>query len=97
MLAALQALNANAAEDRRDALFPGRQRHRATPTASPKIWEDMAGFQAKIDKFKADAAAAAAAAACQDVEALEGAVGAIGGDLRRLPRDLSHQEELIAA
>lgn len=46
-------------------------------TASPKIWEDTAGFQANIDKFRADTAAALAAAP-QDVDALKAQFGAIG-------------------
>ena len=39
----------------------------------------MAGFQAKVDKFKADAAAAAAAPP-QDAAALGATVGAIGSN-----------------
>lgn len=45
--------------------------------SSPKIWEDPAGFQAKIDKFKADTASAVAAAPA-DVDALKMQVGAVG-------------------
>ncbi len=48
-------------------------------TASPAIWQDMAGFQAKIDKFKADTAAAAATPP-QDLEALMAAFGALGSN-----------------
>lgn len=45
--------------------------------SSPKIWSDMAGFQAQIDKFKASTAEAVAAAP-QDVDALKAAFGKIG-------------------
>lgn len=45
--------------------------------SSPRIWEDMAGFQAAIDKFKADTAAAVAAAP-QDLDQLKASFGAIG-------------------
>jgi cytochrome c556 len=41
------------------ALFPAGSTNDKS-TASPKIWEDMAGFQTHADKFKADTAAAAA-------------------------------------
>lgn len=48
-------------------------------TSSPKIWEDAAGFQAAIDKFKADTAAAVAAAPA-DVDALKAQMGAVGSN-----------------
>lgn len=47
--------------------------------SSPKIWEDPAGFQAAIDKFKADSAAAVAAAPA-DVDALKAQMGAVGSN-----------------
>lgn len=46
-------------------------------TASPKIWEDAAGFQAQMDKFKAVTAAAAAAPA-QDLDGVKAQLGTIG-------------------
>ena len=45
--------------------------------ASPKIWEDSAGFQAALEKFQLDTAAAVEAAPA-DVDALKAQVGAIG-------------------
>lgn len=47
--------------------------------SSPKIWEDPAGFQAAIDKFRADTAAAVAAPAA-DVDGLKAQLGAIGSN-----------------
>jgi cytochrome c556 len=60
--AALQTLNDDAQKLDVATLFPPGSDAGDT-TASPKIWEDMAGFQAGVDKFKADAAAALAATA----------------------------------
>lgn len=77
VLDALQTINANA-QKIDAALFPAGTDQGDTE-ASPKIWEDMAGFQAKVDKFKADAAAAAAAPP-QDVEALKATLGAVGSN-----------------
>ncbi len=76
-LTALQGLQANEAKFDIDALFPAGSDQGDT-TASPKIWEDMAGFKAENDKYKA-AVDAAVAAPPQDVAALGTAVGAIGG------------------
>lgn len=76
VLAALTALNNNVQAIDVAASFPPGS-DKGDTTASPKIWEDMAGFQAEVDKFKA-ATAAAVAAPAQDLEALKPQVGAIG-------------------
>lgn len=45
--------------------------------SSPNIWQDSAGFQAAIDKFKTDTAAAVAAPP-QDLDQLKAKFGVIG-------------------
>ncbi len=75
---ALATLNENAQKLDVAALFPPGSTNDKS-TASPKIWEDTAGFQATADKFKADVAAAAAAPPA-DLAALQAAMGTIGGD-----------------
>ncbi|HEY6631043.1 MAG TPA: cytochrome c [Rhizobiaceae bacterium] len=77
VLAALQTLNDDAQKLDVAVLFPPGSETGGETTASPKIWEDPAGFQADVDKFKADAAAAVAAPP-QDAAALGATVGAIG-------------------
>mgnify|MGYP003483857355 CR=1 FL=1 len=59
------------------ALFPEGS-NTGESTASSKIWEDMAGFTAAMDKFKAEAAAAVAANP-QDFEAFKTQFGALVG------------------
>ncbi len=49
--------------------------------ASPKIWEDMAGFQSELTKFQ-EAAGAAIAAKPQDLDAFKAAFGQIGGSCK---------------
>ncbi|PWK75775.1 cytochrome c [Aminobacter sp. AP02] len=76
VLAALTALNNNVQKIDVAASFPAGS-DKGDTTASPKIWEDPAGFQAQVDKFKAVTAAAVANPA-QDLDALKAQVGAIG-------------------
>ncbi len=75
VLALLSKLSEDAVKLDSPALWPAGSD--ADSEASPKIWEDAAGFQAALDKFKADTAAAVAAAPA-DADALKMQVGAIG-------------------
>jgi cytochrome c556 len=75
VLTALQALDANAKKFDVDALFPAGSESGDTK-ASPKIWEDMAGFKAAADKFTADVGAAVAAPPA-DLAAFQAQFGAI--------------------
>jgi cytochrome c556 len=77
VLAALQTLNDDAQKLDVAVLFPAGSETGGDTTASPKIWEDPAGFQAAVDKFKADADAAVAAPP-QDAAAVGATVGALG-------------------
>jgi cytochrome c556 len=78
VMTALQALDANAKKFDVDALFPAGSDQGDTK-ASPKIWEDMAGFKAAADKFAADVAAAVAANP-QDAAAFQPLFGAIASN-----------------
>lgn len=75
VMAALTEIDAQAKKIDVAALWPEGSTN-AESESSPKIWEDMAGFQAKVDKFKADAATAVAAAPA-DLEAFRGQFGAV--------------------
>jgi cytochrome c556 len=78
VLAQLQALQANAEKFDVDALFPAGSDAGDT-TASPKIWQDMAGFKAAEDKYLADVKAAVAAAPT-DVDTLKTQFGTIASN-----------------
>lgn len=79
VLAALTSLNESAQKIDVAVLFPAGSDKGGDTIASPKIWEDPAAFQAKVEKFKADTAAAVAAAP-KDVDALKAQFGAIGSN-----------------
>lgn len=78
VMTALQALDANAKKFDVEALFPAGSDQGDTK-ASPKIWEDMAGFKAAADKYAADVAAAVAANP-QDAAAFQPLFGAIASN-----------------
>ncbi|MGX5840590.1 c-type cytochrome [Mesorhizobium sp. ArgA1] len=78
VLTALQALQANAEKFDAETLFPAGSETGDT-TASPKIWEDMAGFKTTNEKYVADVKAAVAAAPA-DVDALKAQIGTLGSD-----------------
>ena len=73
--AAFATINENVQKIDVSAMFPAGSDTGDT-TASPKIWEDMAGFQAAVDKYKADVAAAAAANPA-DLAAFQAQFGAV--------------------
>jgi len=75
VMAALTALEANAKKLDVDAHFPPGTGG-GESEASPKIWEDMAGFKTIDAKYKADVEAAVAAAPA-DVDALKAHFGTI--------------------
>jgi cytochrome c556 len=79
VLDALKQLEANAEKFDPEKLFPVGSEQGGETTASPKIWEDMAGFKADADKFETDAKAAVAAAPA-DVDALKAQVEILGSD-----------------
>ena len=78
VLTALQTLQANAEKFNTEALFPAGSDDSDT-TASPKIWEDKAGFNAAADKLLADVKAAVASPPA-DVDGLNAQLNTIGGD-----------------
>lgn len=73
---ALDNLKADALKMDAGTLFPKGSESGDT-AASPKIWEDAAGFQADIDHFRT-ATAAAADAKPQDVDALRVSMKDVG-------------------
>ncbi|WP_379061303.1 c-type cytochrome [Mesorhizobium sp. UC22_110] len=78
VLAQLKALEANADKFDVATLFPAGSDQGKTE-ASPKIWEDMAGFKAAEDKYLADVKAAVAAAPA-NVDALKESFGKVAAN-----------------
>ncbi|MGB3388421.1 MAG: cytochrome c [Pseudaminobacter sp.] len=78
VLDALKTLSDDAQKLDVAALFP-EGTDKGDTEASPKIWEDMAGFQEKVDKFRADAASAVEAAPA-DLDALKVEFGKVAAN-----------------
>lgn len=78
VMTALKALDETVKAYDVDALFPVGTETGNTK-ASPKIWEDRAGFQAAVDKFSSDIGAAVAANP-QDLTTFQPLLGAIGAN-----------------
>lgn len=78
VMEALEKLNANAQRADVAALWPEGSDQGDTRSL-PKIWEDMAGFQAATDKFKADTAAAVEANP-QDLAAFQAVFGPVASN-----------------
>lgn len=76
VLTVLKGLQANSEKLNIDALFPAGS-DKGDTAASPKIWEDMAGFKVAHEKEKV-AVAAAVAAAPQNLDGLKVQLGKIG-------------------
>jgi cytochrome c556 len=79
VLAALNKLSEDAGKMDPATLWPAGSDTGGDTTSSPKIWEDPAGFQAAIDKFRSDADAAVAAAPA-DVDGLKAQMGVVGSN-----------------
>lgn len=74
--ATFKALDEHAQKFDAEALFP---KGVLGESASPKIWEDWAGFTAAVDKYKADVSAAAATAPA-DLDAFKATFGKVAGN-----------------
>jgi cytochrome c556 len=75
VLTSLQALDANAKKWDVDVLFPAGSESGDTK-ASPKIWEDMAGFKAAFAKMEKESKAAQGSV--KDLDSFKTAFGAMG-------------------
>jgi cytochrome c556 len=75
----------NAAAHSFGAFYPDGTQNAAGSSASPKIWEDSAGFEAALAKFAAATGAAAQASGKDgpaDVEAFKAAMGPVMGSCK---------------
>ncbi|MDH3582156.1 MAG: cytochrome c [Hyphomicrobiales bacterium] len=75
-VATLAIRTLNAAAHSFGNYFPAGSETGMETRASPKIWEDMAGFEAKLAQFQKDTDAAAAAEP-KDLDAFKAAIGPV--------------------
>ena len=73
-------------------LFPENSKTGGDTAALPAIWANMADFKGRYEKFGAEAKAAQSTV--KDLDSFKAAFRRTDQELRRLPRDLSGQEEL---